>query len=109
MEETVQNNVGKDRLVKDFFESFDEANFLIHPKEVKVVRDVGSKSREYSTQSDIIMAYCYFEPWDWVIGVIYNCKDLGSAQSRIDLMLDRTLGLVCAVALVISLNRLSRL
>lgn len=100
VEETVQHNVEQDKYVKDFFESFTEINFSTQSNVVKVVRDIDLLSHDHSIKHDTVMAYCYFEPWDWVIGVVYSPKYLGSAQARLDLMLDRTLGLVCAVAFV---------
>lgn len=100
VEETEQHNVEQDKYVKDFFESFTKMNFLPQSNVVTVVRDIDPISHDHSIQHDTVMAYYYFEPWDWVIGVVYSPKYLGSAQSRLDLMLNRTLGLVCAVAFI---------
>jgi|LGOV01.1.fsa_nt_gb PAS domain S-box-containing protein len=88
----------QDNDVTEFFESFPEEDLLAQPKVVKVVRNMDPSALEHSGEYNTVIAYCYFAPWDWVIGVTYNSQYLGSAQARLDLMLDRTLWLVCVVA-----------
>ena len=48
--------------------------------------------------ADKIVAYSYFEPWDWVIGVCYNHQNYGSTQNRLNIVMRRSLGWICAAA-----------
>jgi len=109
---TEQLMIEQDHLVKEYFHQMSAEDFLNKSKFVQVVQDIVDKKHEHEHEHEhqhehehehelsALIAYCYFEPWDWVIGVIYQPDTLHSTQARLDMVIDRTLGLVCAVAFV---------
>ncbi len=56
--------------------------------------------QQYPELADVIIAYGYFAPWDWIIGVCYEHKKDDPAYAHLDAMLHRTFALVAGGAIL---------
>lgn len=57
-------------------------------------------AHQYPELENVIIAYDYFAPWDWIIGVCYEHKKDNPAYEHLDAMMHRTFTLVAGGAVL---------